>query len=99
MAHVPIRSLFPAPLLAIVLCLGRVMAQAAAYKRDLFGLCTEAMAGRATGTAGDDQAIARVVAGMEAAGLRPGNEGGGFRQEFMVANPAPAAVLPGTACR
>jgi len=35
MAHVPIRSLFPAPLLAIVLCLGRVTAQAAAYKRDL----------------------------------------------------------------
>jgi hypothetical protein len=97
MAHAKVSSLFPA-LLAIVLCLGRVTAQAAAYKRDLFGLCTEAMAGRATGTAGDDQAIVRVAEGMQAAGLKPGNAGA-FRQEFMIANPAPAVALPGTACR
>lgn len=72
-------------------------AQGEAYRQDLFALSSEEMAGRATGTPGDEAAVAYLAAAMERIGLRPPCSGS-FRQEFRVDNPAPATFLAETAC-
>jgi aminopeptidase YwaD len=71
-------------------------AAAAAYRRDVFALCGEAMAGRAAGTDGDGLALRYLETRFRALGLQP-LAGTALRQEFLVPDPLPADCLPGTA--
>src|SRR5215831_1699455 len=71
-------------------------AAAGAYRRDVFALCGEAMAGRAAGTDGDEQALRYLETRFRALGLLP-LAGTGLRQEFLAPDPLPTDCLPGTA--
>ncbi|HLQ37251.1 MAG TPA: M20/M25/M40 family metallo-hydrolase [Planctomycetota bacterium] len=95
----PLSRLLPLLLISALARAGNPPAgpQQEEYRRDVFALCSETMAGRGIGSAGGEHAIVYVADAMAALGLRPAVHGS-FRQQFTVGDPAAAAWLPATAC-